>query len=144
MNYRLFFLLTLLICSGTLFSQTDNWFVLQSEAITYAEENEAKVIMIFAGSDWCRPCIQFKQDILESEAFSNFSPGKLAILYLDFPSKKKNRLSEELTSHNEELAELYNSSGIFPKIIVFNKEMTKLQELAFKGQTPQEFIDLLL
>ncbi len=119
---------------------TDNWFSNKEDALAYAEAHNSDILMVFAGSDWCRPCIQFKQSILTSPEFEAFSKDNLAILYLDFPAKRKNKLSAEQTEHNEALAEKYNLTGSFPKILLFDKELETYQEISFKGQTPAEFI----
>ena len=136
-------LIILLSCISTFSfgqSESNNWFVNSEEAVTYAKERQVNVLMVFAGSDWCKPCIQFKADILKSEAFDEYSKDMLAILYLDFPAKKKNRLSKAQTTHNENLAEKYNRGGAFPKIILMNPELTILAEPKFKGQSPETFV----
>ena len=131
---------TLIVSAQT---ENTNWFVDATQAKEYAIENNVNVIMVFAGSDWCRPCIQFKKDILESQSFQSYAQEGLAVLYLDFPSKKKNKLSKELTTQNENLAEQYNKSGSFPKIILLDSAMEKIKEVPFANQEPQAFIDQL-
>ncbi len=121
----------------------DQWFTDKEKAQIFATENNLDILMVFAGSDWCRPCMKFKKEILESETFSAFAKKELVILYLDFPSKKKNKLSKERTKHHEVLAEKYNLSGVFPLIIQLNEQFDALKTLAFEGQTPEAFIQLL-
>ena len=120
-----------------------NYFTESERAISYAEANDAEILMIFGGSDWCRPCIQFKKDVLDDTGFQEKTDGKVAVLYLDFPSKKKNRLTKEATEHNEALAAKYNTSGTFPKIILMDKAMTKIKEISYEGQSSTDFITLL-
>ena len=120
-----------------------NYFTDSEKAMEYAETNNAEILMIFGGSDWCRPCIQFKKEILETNDFQASTNGKVAILYLDFPSKKKNKLSKEATQHNEALAAKYNTSGSFPKIILMDKAMNKIKEISYEGQSSTDFITLL-
>lgn len=120
-----------------------HWFLNQLEVKKFAKEHNANILMVFAGSDWCRPCIQFKKDVLESKEFTAYADDHIVVLYLDFPSKKKNKLSKEATTHNEELAEKYNLSGTFPKIILFDKDMIKIKEIKFEGQSPTQFITQL-
>lgn len=120
-----------------------NYFTESDKAITYAEANDAEILMVFGGSDWCRPCIQFKKEILDAADFKENTIGKVAVLYLDFPSKRKNKLSKEATRHNEGLAAKYNTSGSFPKIIVMDKAMAKIKEIPYEGQSSSDFITLL-
>lgn len=119
-----------------------NYFTESDKAIAYAEANDAEIMMVFGGSDWCRPCIQFKKEILDATDFRRDTDGKVAVLYLDFPSKKKNRLSKEATEHNEALAAKYNTSGSFPKIILMDKAMKKIKEISYEGQSSTDFITL--
>jgi len=115
------------------------WFTNEGEAMKAADEHQKNILMVFAGSDWCRPCIQFKADILQNEQFSSSHANDLVVLYLDFPSRKKNKLSPEETKHNEGLAARYNGSGAFPKVILFDANLNKLKDLEFNGQSVENF-----
>ena len=138
---RILIPITLLLLSVSAYSQSDSLnFSNISKAKVYAKSNDKFILMIFAGSDWCRPCIQFKKEILENEVFRNYAKEHLAVLYLDFPARKKNRLSEEQTKHNESLAEKYNPIGYFPKILLMDKDEKILGEIIFKHQSPDDFI----
>lgn len=143
MKYSIFIISVLLFLSTNLYSQEDNWFTDKADAIAYSEENEVPILMTFGGSDWCRPCMIFKKDVLDSPEFKAFSESNVAILYLDFPAKKKNQLSEEQRLHNEALAEQYNQSGSFPKIILMDSNFEKLSEIEYKKQTAPAFIEQL-
>ena len=97
--------------------------------------------MVFSGSDWCAPCIKLDQSILQSEAFKNES-GKTWVLYrADFPKKKANKLSPELTKENELLAETYNKSGIFPLLLVLDNHGKTLGSLGFENVTPEVYLN---
>lgn len=101
------------------------------------------IIMVFSGSDWCKPCIQFKNEILGSVEFQNEKNGWI-LLYLDFPYKKQNALSKEELTHNETLAEIYNADGKFPKILLLNGQGEQVQEIEFsKAMTPHSFMEEL-
>ena len=140
----LFSMLFLIAClSANAQSDQKAWFTDQDEAMAYATEHDDSIMMVFAGSDWCRPCKKFKKDILESPDFEALAADDITILYLDFPSKKKNKLSKEATAHNEALAEQYNPSGAFPKIVLLDKNMSKIKDLNYEGQSCTEFIALL-
>ena len=105
-----------------------------------AQEQNVPILMIFAGSDWCKPCIQFKKSILLSESFTTYSTENIVVLYLDFPLKKANKLSTEQTAHNNKLAEKYNPSGAFPEILLMDANEVILGNLTFKNQSAEEFI----
>ena len=122
---------------------TSNLFTNKEKAILHAQENETPIMMVFAGSDWCRPCIQFKKEILMNSEFKTYANAYLTVLYLDFPSKKKNQLSKDETIQNESLAEEFNKSGSFPKIILTDKNLQNPKEISFKNQSVQAFISEL-
>ena len=139
-HYILFFLLatsTILVAQET---KTANWFTQQQEATKHAQENNTAILMVFAGSDWCRPCIQFKENILGNDVFAQYANKNLTILYLDFPLKKKNKGTAETVKHNEKLADQYNKSGAFPKILLLNTAGEVLTDIHYKNQTAETFI----
>lgn len=117
------------------------WFSSETEAKAYAQENKVPILYVFAGSDWCKPCIQLKQTILTSEAFQQYHPAKVAVLYLDFPQQQKNQLPDALRKQNEKLAAAYNKAGYFPYIVVVTAEGKTIGTIAFKHQTPEVFIE---
>ena len=115
------------------------WFTNIEEAKSTATENGQNILMVFAGSDWCKPCMQFKKDILNNNDFTSQNNENLVVLYLDFPARKKNKLSKEQTKHNEALADQFNRSGVFPKIILLDAQAKKLKEISFEGQSVKAF-----
>lgn len=124
----------------TLHAQQQGWFINKTEAHAYALEHKVPVLYVFAGSDWCKPCIQLKQTILLSDTFKAYYPTRMAILYLDFPQQKKNELSPELKKQNDALAAQYNKSGYFPYLVVVDSSGKAIGNLYFKHQTSVEFI----
>lgn len=109
-----------------------------------AKENEKAILMIFSGSDWCKPCIQMKENIISNETFVEYAEANLVLLEVDFPYRKKNRLSKEQTAHNEALAEKYNPDAIFPLIIVMNENGKIKQKMSYDSSlSPEEYIQLI-
>lgn len=83
-----------------------------------AQNANLPILMSFSGSDWCIPCMRLDRDLFNTDEFRAFSAENLILLKVDFPSRKRNDLSEEQRSHNEALAERYNKSGAFPLVVV--------------------------
>ena len=102
------------------------------QSVKLAQKEDKNILMIFSGSDWCKPCIQLKKSILETDEFQLFSSQNLVVLQLDFPYSKKNKLSKEQTKHNEELADKYNSEGTFPKMILLDNSQESLGLVNYK------------
>ena len=139
---KIIFILTMFVIShhGHTQLKESNTFYDISEAKAYAEKKDVPILIVFAGSDWCKPCIQFKKSVLLSEPFLAYSSENLPVLYLDFPLKKANKLSPEQTAHNEKLAEKYNPTGVFPEILIIDVNEKILGKLFFRNQSPEEFI----
>ena len=128
----------LIIMAQQLSAQTE--FLSIDKALDRSSQEQKPIMLIFSGSDWCKPCIQLKKSILDTKAFSDLSE-ELIMMYLDFPYKRSNRLSKEETKHNESLAEQYNKSGHFPKIVFLDQEGKPFTEFNYeKGMTVDHFI----
>lgn len=137
----LYFLL--FIQSFTINTNPTSWQTDFEEAKQVAIEQDKKILMVFSGSDWCAPCIKLKKKILITEEFQGFEEENIVVLYLDFPKRKKNRLSKEMMKKNESLAEQYNRSGMFPNILLVENDGAVIKRLNYDGQTPNEFINEL-
>lgn len=138
---KLLIFLSILFTSISIYSQTDSLSFSNIDlAKEYAADQDKNILMVFAGSDWCRPCMQFKMEVLENGDFIDFAAGNLTVLYLDFPARKKNQLAKEQKEHNAALADQYNPYGAFPAILLIDKDEQILGELEYKHQTGAEFI----
>ena len=137
------------LCMGTSVMAQENgttelrWLTDFEGAKAVAAERDASILLVFAGSDWCRPCIQLKQNVLDHPAFAEAVSDELVVLYLDFPAKKKNQLDEATVRHHEALAERYNRLGAFPKLVLINADEELLAEPEYKGEDVEGFLDLL-
>lgn len=131
----------LVIFSSFSFAQQTETFVNKLEQ---AKKEHKKILLYFSGSDWCAPCIKFKKFIIQTEEFQAFAKKELIIYNADFPRQSKNKLAKEVEKENEALAEKYNSKGLFPLIIILNKEgkvIKKWEE--YPKETLSEFIEKL-
>lgn len=141
MRTNLLILSLLVLFATNMHSQSSAWFSGSSEAKAYAQKNNVPILLVFAGSDWCKPCMMLKAEILHSKEFEQYYPSQFALLYLDFPMQSKNKLSPELTKQNELLAEKYNKSGFFPNMVLIDVQGKILGTLTYKHQTPEVFIN---
>ena len=137
-------LYTILLILSTLTTDLpETWMTDYDAAMETATAQNKLVLMVFSGSDWCAPCKKLRKDILTTDEFEAYEKDNLVILYLDFPSKRKNELSKEQTKHNENLADQYNKSGSFPKVILMSNTGEKIKEIKYESQSPSEFIDVI-
>ena len=127
---------------GTL-SYSQNWKTNFEEAKAQSISENKNILLVFSGSDWCAPCIKLENTIWKSEDFKKESEQKWIIYKADFPKKKANLLSAELTASNKKLAEQYNKSGNFPLVLLLDKTGSVLGITGYKNITPQEYIQII-
>ncbi|PIQ50244.1 MAG: thiol-disulfide isomerase [Cytophagales bacterium CG12_big_fil_rev_8_21_14_0_65_40_12] len=118
-----------------------NWKTDFQEAKDLSKASDKKILLVFSGSDWCKPCIQLHRSLFETDEFAAYAEANLVLLKADFPSQKKNQLSKEQTIKNEELASKYNPNGEFPLAVFLNNEGKVLGSFGFdKAKTPAAYI----
>lgn len=121
----------------------DAWKVNYEAAATKAKAEHKPILIVFAGSDWCKPCIMLRKEVWESEAFKKYAKDNLVLLELDFPRLKKNQLSAEQTKQNEALAAKYNQSGEFPLVVLTDENGTVIAKTGYKAGGPEKYIEHL-
>jgi thioredoxin-related protein len=112
---------------------TDPALAFQSAGATHRN-----VLLLFAGSDWCIPCIHFEKKILADSAFQNFAANRIVILIADFPQRKK--IPDSLRIQYEALAGQFNPNGVFPQIVLLDPSKKLLATLPYTEQSVHEFI----
>ena len=117
-----------------------NWQTDFLSAQQVARETGKSILLVFSGSDWCRPCMQFEKEVLHSEAFADFSEQQLILLRADFPRSRKRQLPPEQQAHNAELAEHYNPKGAFPLIVLLDPEGNLLDQTGYRPGGPQAYL----
>ncbi len=92
-----------------------------SETKAAASEENKNVLLVFSGSDWCRGCILFDQQVLQDSKFQDLANQRLALYKADFPRKKKNKPEATVIRQNEKLIQQFNPSGTFPLVLLLNE-----------------------
>lgn len=108
------------------------------EAFSIARQSNRNILLVFAGSDWCIPCIRFEKKILADSSFRQFAGERLVILVADFP--QRSRVPDSLRTQYAALAEKYDPQGVFPQIVLLSPDRRILATLDYTGQPPAEFI----
>jgi thioredoxin-related protein len=116
-----------------------NFEVTKTEAIN----QNKNILLVFSGSDWCGPCIKLDRDIWKSAEFMEYAKNNLILERADFPKKKQNQLTPEIKNLNQNLAEKYNKDGMFPLVVVLDKNGKVLGKTGYKNVSPTEYIVLL-
>lgn len=124
-------------------AQSQSWVTNFEEAKQLAAKNNQNIILVFQGSDWCAPCIKLDREIWSTEEFKKLSKNHFVMLKADFPRKKANKLSDEQTLQNSKLAESYNKEGIFPLVVVLNKNGKVLGKTGYEKSNPTDYFKKL-
>jgi len=96
-------------------------------------------MLVFSGSDWCLPCINFDRQVLQNQNFESFSELFLEVEIADFPQHKE--LSKDVIRYNEALAEKYNPQGYFPHVLLLDKDGKVLTEIKTNKRTAEQVIE---
>ena len=138
-------ILILLSCTQIVgLAQQDSQWLLDFERAKEVALKENKTILIsFAGSDWCKPCIKLTREVFEAEEFSIYASDNLVLLLLDFPRLKKNAISKDQLKHNEMLAERYNQDGVFPLVVLTDHEGNVISQTGYRPGGAESFIHYL-
>lgn len=111
-----------------------------SVAKKLANEDDKHIIMVFQGSDWCAPCIKLDREVWSTDIFRNYAKEHFVMLRVDFPRKKGNTLSPEQLEKNKSLAEIYNTNGHIPLVVILDKDAKVLGQTAYKKLGPEDYI----
>ncbi len=133
----------LAIITFTSQAQETVWLTDFEEAKTKAKTENRPILMSFSGSDWCGNCIRLDKILFQSPAFREFAKANLVLLKLDFPAKKKNKLSTEQTEHNEKLAEKYNKKGVFPTTLLLDADGVVKDKMSYPLDTADDYVKSL-
>ncbi|WP_158973827.1 thioredoxin family protein [Cellulophaga sp. L1A9] len=137
---KLFFL-SIFFCVVVVNAQ--NWQKSFADAQALSKKNNQPIVLVFAGSDWCAPCIKLDRDIWQSEEFKKYAEKHYVLYKADFPRRKTNKLAPELENQHKILADKYNAKGYFPLIVVLNDKGENLGETGYKKVSPNEYISVL-
>jgi thioredoxin-related protein len=135
------FLFFFLLITTLGFSQ--NWKTNFEDAKVQAATENKNIVLVFSGSDWCGPCIKLDKNIWQSDAFKKESAKKWVLVRADFPKKKANQLSDELTTSNKNLAEKYNKEGNFPLVVVVDSNGKVIGKTGYANVEPEDYITIL-
>jgi len=127
----------------TVLASAQNWKPSYEEALSISKAENKPIVLVFAGSDWCAPCIRLEKSIWQSKAFVTYSNEHYVLYKADFPRKKNNQLAAGVKEQNNKLAETYNPNGHFPLVVLLDSNEKVLGNTGYKKLSPDEYISLL-
>ena len=99
-----------------------DWLKDLSAAQAQAKASNRPVLAVFSGSDWCKPCIIYEQEVFATPEFAAYAKGKLVLAHFDFPRQKRNQPSAAQVKMNEAAAAQLNREGDFPLAVILSPE----------------------
>jgi thioredoxin-related protein len=135
--------ISILFLITSLFGYSQNWNTNFEDVRVKAEKENKNILLVFSGSDWCGPCIKLDKVVWQSSEFQAEANKSWVVYKADFPKKKANQLSPELTENNNKLAEKYNKNGSFPLVVLLDKKGKVIGMAGFKNVSASEYIKLI-
>ena len=117
-------------------------YVHSDSAYRIAKASGKPILLVFSGTDWCPGCMRFDKKVLRDSLFAQEGAKLVVVLRADFPQRSK--LPVELVKQNDSLAAIYNSTGLFPHIVLLHANDSKQQRtISYTTESAREFITLL-
>lgn len=98
-------------------------------------------LIVFQGSDWCKQCINFENNILsDSLVIEKMNSWQIEIEKIDFPQRKK--LSKEQRNYNKKIADQYQFDGAFPTVIITKSDQADFSKIIYSQKdTSSDFLN---
>lgn len=125
------------------FSFSQEWENSYADAKSKVEESGGALLLVFAGSDWCAPCIKLDRLVFQSPEFGQYAKQNLVLYKADFPRKKANSPTPELAVANKILAEKFNPSGYFPLVVLLDTNEEVLGSFGYQKKPVEDYISHL-
>ena len=115
------------------------WLLDLGAAQAQAKATNRPVLAVFSGSDWCKPCIMYEQEVFAKPEFAAFAKDRLVLAHFDFPRQKKNQPSAAQLKLNEAAAAQLNREGDFPLAVVLAPDGKLLAKTGYIAGGPAAF-----
>ena len=115
------------------------WLTDLDAAKAAAKAANRPILAVFSGSDWCKPCIMYEQEVFSKPEFIAYAKDKLVLAHFDFPRMKKNQLPAAQQKMNDAAAAQLNREGDFPLAVVISPEGKVLAKTGYLAGGPAAF-----
>ena len=108
------------------------------QALAQAAQENKRVLLNFAGSDWCPFCVRMDKEVLNQPAFKKFAARNLILVMLDFPRRKQ--LPPAEAEQNLKLQKKFDVEG-FPTYVLLDPSGKEVRrQVGYLEGGPSEFI----
>lgn len=108
------------------------WLTQIETAQAKAKADGKPIVMVFSGSDWCRPCMNMKRNIFDKEVFTSYAKESVVLMDVDFPRRKENQLSMDQRRHNNGLASKYGIQ-YFPTLVIVDASGKEIERIGYQS-----------
>ncbi len=119
------------------------WHMDANEAFAHADSSAKPLLMVFSGSDWCKPCIKLDREVWQDSAFQQFADQSLVLLSVDFPRKKKHQLPDHVQTQNQQLAHDWNPNGQFPLVLMIDSNLQIIGQIGYQPGGAERYVATL-
>ena len=115
------------------------WLADLGAAQALAKSANRPILAVFSGSDWCKPCIMYEQEVFAKPEFEAYAKDKLVLAHFDFPRLKKNQPTAAQLKLNEAAAAQLNREGDFPLAVIIAPDGKVLAKTGYIAGGPAAF-----
>ena len=115
------------------------WLTDLSAAQALAKSSNRPILAVFSGSDWCKPCIMYEQEVFAKPEFEAYAKDKLVLAHFDFPRQKRNQPTAAQLKLNEAAAAQLNHEGDFPLAVIIAPDGKVLAKTGYIAGGPAAF-----
>lgn len=115
-----------------------DWMTSLPSALGKAKAEHKLVLLVFTGSDWCAPCRQMHDRVLETQRFKDYADTNLVPVQLDFPQRKPQ--PAELKQANEALQKQFDVPGYPTVILLDDTGKVVSKQVGYDGESAKSFI----
>ncbi|WP_083322273.1 thioredoxin family protein [Hymenobacter lapidarius] len=115
------------------------WLSNLGAAQAQAKATNRPVLVVFSGSDWCKPCIMYEREVFSQPAFTAYAKDRLVLAHFDFPRQKRNQPTAAQLKLNEAAAAQLNRSGDFPLAVLLSPDGKVLAKTGYVAGGPAAF-----
>ena len=115
------------------------WLTDLGAAQALAKSSNRPILAVFSGSDWCKPCIMYEQEVFGKPEFAAYAQDKLVLAHFDFPRQKRNQPTAAQVKLNEAAAAQLNREGDFPLAVVIAPDGKVLAKTGYIAGGPAAF-----
>lgn len=113
-----------------------------ADPLASSRETGRPALIYFSGSDWCANCKAFSRDVLSKPEVQAVSAERFVSYTADRPIRKP--LDADTERLNAALVQRYNTSNIFPLLVVVATDGRVLDRITYeRGLAPERYAERL-